>query len=561
MNRKPVISYLLLLIIAISTPAITQAHTGGARQKAPGEYEPAPPSLNTSYSEPEEFCPENERWKDWRKPQVVKGIRIEEDQSCRPDNPKTVAAVTMGTNNMPKMWQMKTGLDREAVQKCCDKDDDGDPDVINITLEVSEINGKEPPETGPNQSLTASQHIAPGVNPGMWAFTPKSTGMATEGGPASNVVRFPSPAIRVEKTDTIHITLENTHYMPHTIHFHGVDHPFSHNGDGNDGVPQTSEKPISPGNERTYTFTPKTTGTNFYHCHVQPKAHVLMGLQGMFIVEEERENNTLQTLNIGNGKVRHPSKSSQNQYDSEYDLQYQGIDKELHSIINLSNDPRIVSKAMNRGYDVTEREPDYFVLNGKSFPYTIRESMIIAKPNESIKLRLLNGGAEDIALHTHGHKGTITHYDGVEAPTGSQIQRDVYDVSAAQRLDILLNTTNDGLNSYGKGVWFMHNHKEEGVTTDGIGPGGDITTITYEQYLKDNGFPQTQGVSWKPYFTEEYYDRQIPVWQEYSNDDRFRAVQPRPTGYQTIAWYVLIGLLSGIAMAGIIFWVKERYET
>ena len=31
---------------------------------------------------------------------------------------------------------------------------------------------------------------------------------------------------RAEQGDQISITLENTHYLPHTIHFHGVDHPY-----------------------------------------------------------------------------------------------------------------------------------------------------------------------------------------------------------------------------------------------------------------------------------------------------------------------------------------------
>ena len=65
---------------------------------------------------------------------------------------------------------------------------------------------------------------------------------------AHPTLRAPSPVIRVEQGDTLRVTLENTHYLPHTIHFHGVDHPFvDAAGEGNDGVPIASEMPVPPG--------------------------------------------------------------------------------------------------------------------------------------------------------------------------------------------------------------------------------------------------------------------------------------------------------------------------
>ena len=102
--------------------------------------------------------------------------------------------------------------------------------------------------------------IAPGIQPGFWVFAPKDrTGWlrriwrAVE---ANEFLRAPSPVIRVEQGDTVQVILENTHYFPHTIHFHGVDHPYSHHeGHGNDGVPETSELPVMPGESRTYEFS------------------------------------------------------------------------------------------------------------------------------------------------------------------------------------------------------------------------------------------------------------------------------------------------------------------
>ena len=237
--------------------------------------------------------------------------------------------------------------------------------------------------------------IAPGIQPGFWVFVPKAHGMATknfESFEANALLRVPSPTIRVEAGDRVRITLENTHYLPHTIHLHGVDHPYylDHplHGEprGNDGYSETSHIPVMPGESFTYEFTPRQPGTQLYHCHEQAPIHVGMGLMGIFVVEENRTNNWLQTLNIGAGHVRHPSVAVKEAYAKEYDLIYQEVDKELHDLIKVANDPRLIGRLTTREYDVTQATPEYFLLNGRSFPYTLRESLIVVDPNEKVKI-------------------------------------------------------------------------------------------------------------------------------------------------------------------------------
>lgn len=534
LSYKTITAIFFCLILAASVSAHAAA-SGGAPP-----YQEAPPVEPVELGTPEQPCPPGESG--WNMAQTVYGVEVDKSLACKPDNPAVVAAVTKGTNNVPMMALMETGLSEDAVRKGADLDGDGDPDVINITLEVAEVNGKN----ASGGALATNQAIAPGVRPAFWVFAPKTRGMATEGSAAAQLIRAPSPAIRVEQGDRVHVTLENTHYMPHTIHFHGVDHPFNDSeGKGNDGVPQVSETPVMPGESRTYEFTPRQSGTMFYHCHVQPNTHVLMGLHGMFVIEENHPDNAVQTFNIGNGKVRNPSKAVEERYDQEYDMHYQGVDKEMHDIPKVSNDPRVISQIINRQYDVTERTPDYFMLNGNSFPYTVRESQIIPREDQLIKTRVLNGGSESISLHTHGHKPTITHYDGVEAPETAQIQRDVFLIGAAQRLDLEINTTNDGINSYGPGAWFMHDHREEGVTTDGIAPGGGVSLITYESYLDQEGLPESRGVSWDPYFTEAYYDRKIPVWSSYDPTGLFGQASSAEVSNIILVMFGIIGVFLG----------------
>lgn len=458
---------------------------------------------------PEAPCPPQARVA-WRRAQEIDGVAVEADPSCLPDNPALVAAVVRGTNRAIRAL-METQLARDAVVKGRDLDGDGDPDEIEIRLEVTELNGFSPDLPGPSLRYP----IAPGVTPGLWVFTPKTRGMATTdflSNDPHELLRLPAPVIRVEQGDKVRITLENSHYFPHTIHLHGVDHPFMlPDGRGNDGVPMISEPPVRPGAQRTYEFSARQTGTFFYHCHVQPQSHILMGLAGMIIVEENHPSNLLQTLNVGAGRVRYRSVSSRARYDREYDLHYQEMDRELHAIVQRSNDARRIARAMNREYKIAERTAEYYLLNGHSFPYTLRDSLLIVAPDERVKLRVINTGSQPVYLHPHGHKPTVTHYDGVllKAP----LTRDVIHIGPAQRVDMDLVTTDDGLNSYGEGAWFMHDHHEPGITTDGISPGGDITMTVYESYLREDGMPRTAG-DLSGFFDPAYYRGEIPVWMD-----------------------------------------------
>lgn len=474
----------------------------------------------------------------WRNAQTIEGVSIAAAPTCVADNPYAIAAFVKGTNNVSMDTLTRAGLTPDAVEKGADLDGDGDPDEIHIRLEIAELNGGSPDILEP----TTQYAIAPGITPGLWVFAPKTFGMATENfesNIAQALLRSPSPSIRIEQGDRVFITLENSHYMPHTIHFHGVDHSYMRaDGSGNDGVPMTSELPVAPGESRTYELNPRAAGTAFYHCHVQPQSHILMGLQGMFIVEENRPNNVLQSMNIGAGQVRVRSQASQEVYDQEYDLQYTDIDSKLNNIIQETNDPVRIEQWLHGGYNLTDAHSDFFTVNGKAFPYSFRESLVVPEPNQHIRLRVLNAGSEGIALHTHGHKTTATHLDGVAVNPSAQITRDVFWIASAQRVDLDLNTSNDGTHSYGSGVWMMHDHTGKGTTNDGIAPGGNMTAIVYEEFIDEQGWPITQGEDLGMFFSKAFYQRGDAVeGEQYSLFTYLRIIG--------------LGLALGLMLAGV----------
>jgi len=172
-----------------------------------------------------------------------------------------------------------------------DLDGDGDPDEIDIHLEVVEI----------------QEEVYPGQFETFWVFAPEGKGMCS---PA----RLPSPTIRVEVGDHVRIHLHNTHYLPHTIHFHGTIHP-----NAMDGVPDFTQAPVRPGETFTYEFVARQPGTFWYHCHVQTDVHVLMGLAGMFIVEPNRPRNNFRHLIVGAGRIPDLAKAEVEEgYGREY---------------------------------------------------------------------------------------------------------------------------------------------------------------------------------------------------------------------------------------------------
>ncbi len=532
--------YFLAVLVVLTSTAVTAQST----PKLPRTIKVDPAVLTT-----EPIC-DPKISASWREAHEIEGVKIQASNRCSPDKPALIASVVKGTNNISMGTLMETLLSPDTVIKTDDIDGDGDPDRIIIKLEVMELNGSSPDFEGE----IATFNIAPGINPGAWVFAPKTRGMSTENfesNRANSLLRMPSPVIRVEQGDIVQIVLENTHYLPHTIHLHGVDHQFKLRGKhtGSDGVPQTSESFLMPGQQRTYEIQPRQTGTMLYHCHVQTHTHLAMGLVGMFIIEENRPNNWVQTFNVGGGQVRHPSVAINEEFDQEYDMHYHAMDKELHEIIQKYNDPRLVARDMNRLYDITDATEDYYTLNGVSFPYTLRESIVTVKPNQKVKLRVANSASEMIAMHTHGHKATITHYDGIEHNPDAQITRDVYDIAPAQRIDLTLNTTDDGLHSYGEGIWIFHDHREKGITNNGMNPGGNVSAVVYQSYLNELGLPNGMGIDISKYFTEEFHQRKLPIWQDLDEKGSLGVPDGRswvdPTA-RTAFVNLLIGLLSGI---------------
>src|SRR5256714_8299367 len=354
------------------------------------------------------------------------------------------------------------GAAENAVALGRDLDGDGDPDEIHFHLEVVEV----------------QEEVYPGEYVTFWVFAPLGAG-------TSGTARLPSPTLRVEEGDHVAITLYNTHYLPHTIHLHGTSQ-----ANNMDGVPHMTQQEVAPGKSFTYRFVAGTPGTYWYHCHVQDHIHPLMGLAGMFIIEPNRPHNYFAHLIPGAGRITSMAKATAEEYQNEYSLVYMDIDNRLNRIPPAYANPREIEMRMHRDYDSTQRKPNIFMLNGRSFPFTLRDTPLVVNPDESVKLRVLNVGAGIRHLHTHGHHPILTDVDGRAVPKEAQITRDTFTVGPGQRVDLALRTGNDGYYAAGPGVWLMHDHTQPAASNKGINPGGDHTAIVYENFMGEDGLPR-----------------------------------------------------------------------
>lgn len=481
--------------------ALSTAHGGGHVQQ-----ETRDPAIK-HYTAQEPCNDENSMW---RNSTTIDDVEIDESLRCNPDNPYTVAASVKGTNNVQMNTLKASGLSKDAVVKKNDRDGDGDPDDIYVTLEIMGVN------EGNESDL--NYEVAPGIEPSFWTFAPKTRGIINQHSNSSNLIRMPSPAIRVEENDRIYLEIENTHYMPHKFNIKGLTKSYevSEPELGNSSTWKKSkndiiENPIDPGESKIYKIKSDQPKSVSYQSFTTKTLDTEMGLKGMFIVEENKSDNHLQTLNIGGGKVRHISNSeTKPRKSSEYDLIYQALDEELHQIPKRYNDIRKLSKKINRDYDVTDSKKDYYLLNGKSFPYTLRESMINLEKNHRFKLNTLNIGEKTVSLHIHGANSDEWGYK--RKKTKDKFQNNMIRIEPGQNKIISLNITDSKSKNQINGSRLLHDHRKGASSTNGISPGGNIGFIADKKYLDEQGMPKNLDKIEK-YFSEAYYEGKVPYFQ------------------------------------------------
>ena len=258
----------------------------------------------------------------------------------------------------------------------------------------------------------------------------------------------PGPIYRMQEGETFELTFENDHTHPHTVHVHAVGKSWK-----NDGAPVTTRTKVMPDESETYVLEGDVPGTHFYHCHVQTHNHLDMGMYGIIRVDPE----------------------GYEEPDREYFLTLREWDSRLHE----------QTAGGDAEYDAGDRRPNFYTVNGRSAPSTFHPELgspLIMSEGDTVRVHVVNAGYETHAFHTHGHRFTVVEEEGSPIPEAAQYEEDVVPIAPAERLTLEFEADAE------PGLYPVHCHKVDHVTTDGRYPGGMATAIAYEEAMDSEEF-------------------------------------------------------------------------
>ncbi len=240
----------------------------------------------------------------------------------------------------------------------------------------------------------------------------------------------PGPEIRVPYGQKVRVIVKNELPEPTTVHWHGIQVP-----NAMDGVPGVTQQPIGVGETFTYAFRAIPAGggqggTFMYHSHFDEDRQVGLGLSAPLIIDP-------------------PTRTSY------------AVDKTLMlaewNVNTQSGDTR-------PPMDMEGMLPNYFTINGKSYPAT---GSINVKAGERVLARLVGAGQFTHPMHLHGTAFTVIAKDG--HPLASPYKADVVNVAPGERYDIVFTEP--------RGKWILHCHIGHHLTNDGKSPGGLLMVV------------------------------------------------------------------------------------
>jgi FtsP/CotA-like multicopper oxidase with cupredoxin domain len=226
----------------------------------------------------------------------------------------------------------------------------------------------------------------------------------------------PGPLLRLREGKPVAINVVNDSGYPNLIHWHGLFIPSEQDGATEEGSPL-----IPPGSSLLYSFTPRPSGTRWYHSHAMAMTDLerstYTGEFGFLIVE--------------------PAQGDPGRYDREVLLAAHHWDGHWVSMQDLRKGPPPDNglEVMYRAATLGDR------MLGHGEPIRVRQG-------ERVLFRLLNASANmGISLALSGHRFTVIALDGNPVPTSVTV--DVLKLDVAERADVIVEMNNPGVWVFG----------------------------------------------------------------------------------------------------------------
>jgi FtsP/CotA-like multicopper oxidase with cupredoxin domain len=224
----------------------------------------------------------------------------------------------------------------------------------------------------------------------------------------------------VQEGDTVNVTVKNKLDRPINFIIPGV---------------LNNSRAVYPGRSRTYRFTAPAAGSYMYYDRFNGKTGRAMGLSGPRVVM--------------------PANGSQTLYDGG-----PGFHRQYTLVLNELDDRLNAAVYNEQPYDMADYEPNYFFVNGLSYPQTAEDvdTLVEMSTGENVAIRFINTGLITSPQHFHGYHVNVASRDGI--PETSVIEKDTVVVDVGECVDVILPVTQAG-------VYPLHTHFVPGVTANG----------------------------------------------------------------------------------------------
>jgi FtsP/CotA-like multicopper oxidase with cupredoxin domain len=227
--------------------------------------------------------------------------------------------------------------------------------------------------------------------------------------------QVPGPLLRVREGVPVTIDVTNASANPDIVHWHGLAIDSL-----NDGAMEEGSAMIAPGASVRYTYTPRPSGTRWYHTHAGAGSDLTLGTYsgqfGFLLVE---------------------GKSDPGHYDQEIFL---AIHHWGGSFVPMVETMRAESQnhPLTTGSDVGYQ---YASINqhmlGAGEPIRVKQG-------QRVLLRLLNASAtENVVLALPGHSFKVIAMDGNAVPNPTAV--DVLSLAVAERVDAIVEMNAPGV--------------------------------------------------------------------------------------------------------------------
>ena len=280
-----------------------------------------------------------------------------------------------------------------------------------------------------------------------------------------------APLLEAYEQDEVYLTLTNLG-MPtrpdlddsHTIHWHG----FPNQIPLWDGVPEASIS-VPVGRDFVYYYKPLNPGTYLYHCHFEPVEHIQMGMVGPLVVRPLLEKEPLYR-----GR-RFAYNDPATEFRREYLIFLTELDAHPHHLV-----------ASVQEFDWTEYRPEYWLINGRSYPDTVKPADdpslptqpyaagILAYPEEKVLLRFVNVGYQQHSIQILGIPLKVIGQDAtpVQGLGGEDLSywKDTLYFAAGQTVDAVFTAPEPG-------IYPLYNRNYHKNTNAGTSFGGMVSEV------------------------------------------------------------------------------------